>query len=260
MNLIYFFDLLFVLTKKEIKSRYKHAILGFLWIFINPLVQMIVMGFVFYQVLKFNIKFNIQNYYPFLFSGLLLWNFFSLSLNKATSSIVFERSLIQKSKFPREVIPISIILSNFVNFIISFLLLFIFLIINQNFSFLVPLNSIKFLLGCLNLLLLTIGISLFTSALTVFFRDIKFFIEAILLVWFYITPIIYPFSSIPQQYRIFFYLNPLTHIVSLFQNSILGQPLIYPGLIVAQSLFIYLFLGLAFIFFRNRSPYFSDWL
>ena len=115
-----FLDLLLGMTEKELRARYKYTALGFLWIFLNPLLQMIVIGFIF----TFLIKSPLENYYPFLFIGLLVWNFFSISLTKATPSIVYERSLIKKSKFPRSVIPLSIVLSNFVHFVLGLLLFF----------------------------------------------------------------------------------------------------------------------------------------
>src|SRR3989344_7145799 len=100
----YYFDFLLAMTEKEIKARYKRAVFGFLWVILNPLLQMIIIGAIF----SFFIK--IPNYFLFLFSGLLPWQFFSLSLSKATQSIVNERELLQKAKFPIEAIPISIVL------------------------------------------------------------------------------------------------------------------------------------------------------
>ena len=87
-------DFLLAMAEKEIKARYKHAVLGFLWIVLNPLLQMLVIGFIF----QFFVPVKVENYFLFLFSGLLPWNFFSMSLSKATPSIVYERSLIQKAK------------------------------------------------------------------------------------------------------------------------------------------------------------------
>jgi len=83
-------DFLIAMTEKEIKARYKHAVLGFLWVIINPLLQMLIIGFVF----QFFIPVKVDNYFLFLFAGLLPWNFFSMSLSKTTPSIVYERSLI----------------------------------------------------------------------------------------------------------------------------------------------------------------------
>ena len=117
----HFWELLEEMTKKELIARYKYTFFGFLWIILNPILQMLIIGFVF----RFFIKEPIQYYFHFLFIGLLVWNFFSLSLTKATPCIVYERALIKKAYFQREVLPLSIILSNFFHLIISMLLFLI---------------------------------------------------------------------------------------------------------------------------------------
>src|SRR3990167_10860018 len=98
-----YFNFLWAMTEKEIKARYKRAVFGFLWVIINPLLQMIIMGLIF----SFFIK--IPNYFLFLFIGLLSWTFFSLSIGKARPSFVNDRALLQKAKFPVEVIPLSVV-------------------------------------------------------------------------------------------------------------------------------------------------------
>ena len=122
-----YFDFLWAMTEKEIKVRYKRAMFGFFWIILNPLLQMLIIGLIF----SFFIK--IPNYFLFLFSGLLLWQFFSLSVSKTTPSFIYERSLLQKAKFPKEAIPISIIISNFFNLLISLILLLSFLLLSPIF-------------------------------------------------------------------------------------------------------------------------------
>ena len=107
-------EFLWAMTKKEIKARYKVATLGFLWIILNPILQMTAIGFIF----QFFVPIRVNNYFLFLFSGLLLWNFFSYSVSKNVSKIVNERMLIKKAKFPRQSIIISIVLSNLFHTII----------------------------------------------------------------------------------------------------------------------------------------------
>lgn len=251
----YFIDLLLALTEKEIKARYKNAVLGFLWIFINPLIQMIVMGFVFSLIFKFNIK----NYYLFLFTGLLPWNFFSLSLNKAAPRIVFDRSLIQKSNFPKEVIPLSMVLSHFFHFAISWLMLIMFLLLTKQWQFF-TLEAIDNQLLAIGLLLIfTSGISLLTSSLNVFYRDINFVVQAGTMIWFYLTPIVYPLNIIPQKYLWIFYLNPLSGIFSLLQKPFSNQS--FPtSILIGQIVIILVFTILGIIVFRKLSRYFADWI
>ena len=251
----YFLDLLLALTRKEIKSRYKNTVLGFLWIFINPLIQMVVMGFVFSLIFRFGIK----NYYLFLFTGLLPWNFFSLSLTKATPRIVYDRSLIQKSNFPREVIPLSIILSHFFHFLVSWVMLIIFLLLTQQWQFF-TLSAIGHQsLAIILLLIFTSGLSLITSSFNVFYRDVNFIVQAIILIWFYLTPIIYPLTTIPYQYRFIFYFNPISGIFSWLQKPLINNPIPWP-ILLGQILFIALTVGLGIYIFRRKSRCFNDWL
>ena len=251
----HFFELLLALTQKEIKARYKNAILGFLWIFINPLVQMLVMGFVFSLIFRFGIK----NYYLFLFTGLLPWNFFSLALTKATSRIVWDRNLIKKSNFPREVIPLSMVLSHFFHFCISWLMLIAFLLFTRQWEFFNLSSICNQLSAILLLLTFTCGLSLLTSSLDVFYRDINFIVQAIILVWFYVTPIIYPLQSIPSAYLPIFYLNPLSGIFTMLQQPFLDQPFPLPVLIAQISL-IGIITVLGIYVFKKQSRYFTDWL
>ena len=252
---IHFAQLLIALTKKEIKARYKHAVLGFLWIFINPLIQMFVIGFVFSFI--FNVK--IKNYSVFLFSGLLPWNFFSLALTKATPRIIWDRTLVKKAKFPRAVIPLSVVLSHFFHFLISWFIFAIYLIYSPNFKFL----SLTFLtnqfLSMILLLVFTSGFSLLASCLNVFYRDINFFIQALVLIWFYATPIIYPLKVIPSEYRILFYLNPLSGIFTIIQQGFTTQK--FPtSILLAQVIFIFCTLLLGIKIFKSKQKFFDDWL
>jgi len=249
----HFWDLLIGMTEKELKARYKRTFFGFLWVIVNPILQMIVIGFVF----RFFIKEPIQNYYLYLLVGLLVWNFFSLSLSKATSSIVNERSLIKKAKFPREVIPLSIILSNLFHLMIAFCLLIIPILITGTFSII---NSPKLFVAIIMLITFTTGLSLLTSALNVRFRDINFFVQAFLIIWFYITPIVYTINVIPRSVIWIWRLNPLTSVVQLFQNSLAGAAPPGPAM-VSINIFLIIVLTIVGVqVFEKESKYFDDWL
>lgn len=232
------------------------AVLGFLWMFLNPLIQMVVMGLVFSLI--FQIK--IVDYYLFLLIGLLGWNFFSQSLNKATSSLVYERGLIQKSPFPKAVIPLSIVFSNFIHLLASLFLLLLFLRIAGKIQvFLLP-NFSLLALGLLFLVAFTAGASLISSALNVFWRDIAFLVQSLILVWFYATPVLYPFSLIPQGIRPFFYLNPLAAIFSLLQGAV-TETENFPSLVLYFQFLVTILLGvLGIAIFRSKEKSFGDWL
>ena len=249
----YFFELLSSMTEKELRARYKQTIFGFLWIFINPLIQMLVIGFVF----PLFIKRPISNYNIFLFTGLLVWNFFSLSLSKATSSIVNERSLIKKSQFPRITIPISIIMANGINLFTSFLILIPFAIYLQTFSYF---EVGYLLLGVLYLLCFTIGLCLCTSALNVRFRDVSFFVQALLVIWFYLSPIIYSLTLIPSHLVWIWWLNPMTATLQFFQCVFAHTAA--PDMIttMVNGVIILIVLGVGIFLFEHESKNFDDWI
>jgi lipopolysaccharide transport system permease protein len=250
------------MTEKEIKARYKFAVFGFLWIVLNPLLQMLVIGFVF----QFFVPVRVENYFLFLFAGLLAWNFFSLSVTKATPSIIFERTLIQKAKFPREAIVLSIVFSNLFHFVISLLLL---LVVVAVLTFSSPTNvsllfvGIRLLLGTLGVVWLTVftsSLSLFLSAFNVKFRDINFMVQAVMPLWFYATPIVYTLDLLPQWLARWAYLNPMTAIIELFHLAILNQMPLNPKLWLVSVIASVLVAIGGWLTFKHLSKNFDDWI
>jgi ABC-2 type transport system permease protein len=252
-NFKHFWELLISMTQKELTARYKNTFFGFLWVIINPLIQMLVIGFVF----RFFIKEPIENYYFYLLVGLLIWNFFSLSLSKTTACIVNERNLIKKAKFERSVIPLSIILSNFVHLLLAFVILLIPIILTGILSIY---NFPRLIFGVTLLLAFTTGLSLLTSALDVKFRDVSFFVQALLIVWFYATPVVYSISVIPYSLMWIWRLNPMTSIVQLFQNALVSAPAPGVGMLLSNITVTIIILILGIHVFKNESKNFDDWL
>jgi len=248
-TLRHYLDFLWAMTEKEIKARYKRAVFGFLWVVLNPVLQMLIIGIIF----SFFIK--ISNYFLFLFAGLLPWQFFSLSLSKATTSFVNERALIQKAKFPKESIPISIILSNFIHLVISlFLFLSLLLVIGREIN----LQILLLIPTLIWLLIFTIGFSLLAATLQVRYRDISFFNQTLLTLWFYVTPILYNLTLIPDKVRFLFALNPLTSIFELFHFSILGSGAINFQIVAINLFFSMAILILGVLVFKKQEKYFTD--
>ena len=260
----YYLDFLMAMTEKEIKARYKFAVLGFLWVVLNPLLQMLVIGFIF----QFFVPVKVDNYFLFLFAGLLPWNYFAMTVQKATPSMVFERGLIQKAKFPREAIVLSIVLSNLFHFLIALGLLILALVLDK--AFFDHYSLIQLLQYCFRMLLLfplllwlsllTAGLSLLTTALNVRFRDVNFIIQAIMPLWFYATPIVYTLALLPENLRFLYVLNPMSGIIELFQLVLLNLPLSSIGLSLASlGVTIALFVG-GWWFFQKESKFFDDWV
>ena len=249
----HFWELLFAMTEKELRARYKYTIFGFFWLVANPLLQMIIIYFVF----SLFIKEPIPNYQYYLFIGLLVWNFFSLSLTKGTPCIVNERSLIKKAKFPRSVIPLSIIFSNLVHFSLA-LVLFIIPVLFLGTITLAKIPAIFF--GLTLLLVFTVGFALFTSALNVRFRDINFFVQALLIIWFYATPIVYSISVVPYKFMWLWRLNPMTSVVQLMQYGFLGASPPGIGMVAANATITIIVCTLGVLVFQKEGENFDDWV
>lgn len=252
-NFNHFWEVLVLMTEKEFKIRYKYTLLGFLWLIINPLLQMVVIGTVF----RFFVGQKQENYYYFLLVNLLAWNYFSLSLSKTTSSIVFGRYLIKKMSFFRSVIPISIILANLINIVIATMLIVAYAILNKMFF---PALFPVTLSGLFLLVVFTTGLSLLFSSLNVKYRDVNFFVQAILVVWFYATPVVYNLTLIPNDYHYLWSFNPLTLPLYLFQSSFIRTESL-PKIVIEGNLVIIIgILILGIIVFKRQSRYFDDWL
>lgn len=257
-------NLLFELTKKEISVRYKKTFFGFLWMFLNPLSQMLILGFVFQNFTNISIK--TENYFLFLFTGLIVWNFFSNTLSSAIPIYVNERALLQKSKFPREIILFSIVLSNLFHFSVSLFVLFIFMLC----YFLIKLefNQITSMFFKTPLVLITTfwiglfvsGLGLLLSSLNVRFRDISFFMSAGLPLLFYATPIIWELHFVPRSYLPILFLNPLVAIIETNRLVFLNSPLLFSQGTIISILSTTLIITAGLYVFRRESPYFDDWL
>ena len=258
------FEFIWAFTIKEIKVRYKKAILGFLWIIINPLLQMIMIGTIF----QFFVPVKVENYFLFLFTGLLPWNFFSYSVTKNTPMIVNERGLIKKSKFPREAIILSIVFSNLFHMLIAWSMLLIALVADKVF---VEHLNLEALFGyifqmawtaplILWLTILTAGFSLLFSALNVKYRDVNFLVQAIMPLWFYATPVVYSLDVLPDRLSMLMYLNPLTGLIELFHATLLGHPVYNQSFIVMNFIVSILCFILGCVVFNRESPFFDDWV
>ena len=247
-------NLLFELTNKELKARYKSAYRGFVWAFLNPLLQMVVLSVVFSLVLRI----NVPDYPLFLLSGLIPWTFFSLSVTAGTGSLINNRDLIKKIPFPREFLPISAVLAQFYNFLISLALLFVFLIVSLKLN----LNwSLSLLLVAIILeLVFILGFVLLTASLDIYYRDVGFIVSALVLVWFYLTPIFYPISFVPERFLSIYSLNPLVGITTLFQTSLLGGDLPSIKILLPSVIVPFFLLTLGYIIFNKREAYFADWV
>ena len=221
-NLLRYRGLIQTLVARELKARYRGSVLGFFWSFINPLLLLLIYSFVFSTIIPNQLQ-GVQPYALFMFCGILPWTWFSTSLSDAAGSLIAGGNLIKKVLFPAEVLPVVSVLANMVHFFLGLPILIVFLIIYKHWPD--PLDLFWFPAAVLVQLVFTAALALMVSALTVHFRDIRDILANLLTIWFFATPIIYPwFQPNVQQFRWLFNLNPFTHLAVSYQEI-----LFFPG-------------------------------
>ena len=256
-------ELAIKLASKEIKVRYKHPVLGFLWALLVPISMISIFSFIFSVLLK--IHNEGVSFVAYISCAMFPWTFFQLAIGSSVTCMVESGSLIKKVYFPRELIPISVVLANLVNFVFSMILLVLFLsFLGGVWSWRLGVLPVVILLH----LILTLGLALLVSALHVEFRDMKYIVEILLVLWFYLVPVFYPISLIehyPFPVIFLYFMNPMVGIVSLYRWTLLPQ---YNGLLPDQISWIALvaytiavsiaILILGTKLFRRRQTVFAD--
>lgn len=250
-------ELLYQLTLKDLKVRYKGSALGVLWSFLNPLLMMIVFTIVFSHVFRSNVR----NYPVFLLCGYIPWLFFSTTVLVSTKSVIENSGLVKKVFFPKEVFPLSSVLSNLVNFLLQLCLLFIFLlafgIMPTAFFLLLPLLIIIEII-------LTAGISFYLSGLTVFFRDVEQLVSLVVMVWFFLTPVFYPIVDdagvymVPQKYLFLYLLNPMASITLAFRDIMMYGKLLHLKALCLSTFVSVLIFASGYVVFKRLEPKFAE--
>ena len=217
-SLLKFRELLYFFVLREIKAKYKQAVLGVAWAFLQPLVLIGVFTIVFSHIAR--LPSDGAPYAVFSYCALLPWQFFAGVLNRGTGSLLSHQGLVQKVYFPREILLFSVVASATVDFLIGGIifwgLLFFYNIPWTIQSvFVLPVFAIQ--------ILLVVGIILVLSPMNVFFRDIGLVLPLVIQVWMYATPIIYPLSLVPEKFRPYYSLNPMAGIVEAYRKILLHQ-------------------------------------
>ena len=246
-------ELLYFLTWRDIKVRYKQTVLGAAWAVIQPLFMMLVFSLFFGKLA--GVPSDGIPYPVFTFCGLLPWQLFSYSLTQASNSLVGSQNLITKVYFPRLVVPISAVLGSVVDFAIAFVLL-----LGMMFYYgIVPGWQMLALPGLVLLAVLgALGVGLWLSALNVQYRDVRYTIGFLVQFWMFATPVAYPSSIVPEKWRVLYGLNPMVGIVDGFRWALLGKPE-SPGVALLISVIVVLMLlagGL--YYFRRMEQQFAD--
>lgn len=198
-------------VQKEFRGKYKKSFLGVLWSFINPLLQLLVYALVF----PFILRVHEDNYVMFIFTALVPWIFFSNTLAQSTSVIISNGGILKKVYFPREILPISIVLSGALNFLVSSVIIILALFISG-----IGISQYILLLPVVLIVqsVIILAFVFVLSAITVYIRDLEYFISVLLQLWMYLTPILYSITLIPDKFAKLFYLNPMTQIINAYRN------------------------------------------
>jgi lipopolysaccharide transport system permease protein len=247
-------ELLFQMAWREIQSRYKQTILGIGWAVFRPLITMVVFTVIFSKWI--NIPSEGVPYPIFSYSALLFWTFFATAIQFGSDSVVSQANLVRKIYFPREVLPISSILSAFVDFLVAGVIF-----IGMMFYYKTcPNKYMAYLLVLLPIqVMFTLGVVFLLSALNVHFRDIRHGVPFLVQVWMYVTPIVYSFNSVPEKYRTaYVVLNPMAVLIDSYRRVILHAqaPIIKYALLAAfSSLALMVF---SYIIFKKMEKNFAD--
>jgi len=247
-------ELLFTLTKREIVARYKQTFLGLGWTLMQPILQTIVYTIAFSLVLKSPSAEGIP--YPiFVFANLTLWTYFANTTINAMNSLRSNSSLITKVSFPREIIPLSVVLAGLFDFVFTFIILVIlnfFFGFYPNFRF-VYIPAILFVE-----VLFILNLSLVLSVLTVARRDLTYVVTFFITLYMFLTPVFFPLSALPQTIQKYYYISPMGAIIDAFKNAVFynHEPRWY-SILLSTIILLIIFIP-CYKFFKRAEKLFAD--
>lgn len=254
-------NLLKTLVQRDLAARYKGSVLGNLWPLLNQLSQLLIYTYVFSVILKVKLPANNlpENSFTFglwLFAGLVPWIAFTSGFMQAANVVVGQPNLVKKVVFPLSLLPLVPVLSAFIESTFGLMALIFMLAISSD-----TLHPTLFLLPLVwvTQLLFTAGLGYLTSGFTVFLRDIPQTLIVLVNLWFYLTPICYPATVIPEQWReLVFWLNPMAAIAETYRDIILVGEINHPGEWAVASLISLIIFGIGFWSYRRLRPAFAD--
>jgi ABC-type polysaccharide/polyol phosphate export permease len=249
-------DYLFLLKNlilKDFRVRYRNMSLGMLWSLLNPLVMLVVWNFVFTKIFTN----PIQHFALFILCGIVPFNFFAVAWSCGTTSLVDSAGLIKRVPIPREIVPIASVLSNCLHLAIQMGLLLIFVLasgvgVNVYWFFLPLIWALELVFVC--------GMALLFSAFNVYVRDTRYFVESSNLVLFWLVPIFYPFSLVPQRFKDLYQFNPIAALILAMRDIVLEAKAPSHTLLIKLTLVAFLALGVGLLGFRRLKPRFYDYL
>ena len=204
-------EMIWMLVRRDLRGRYKASALGFLWTFINPLLQLGVYTIVFSIIMRA----GIEKYYLFLFVALIPWMFMSTSVQGGATCILAQKDMVTKIHFPRQVLPIAHVTSCFVNMLLCFIVVFLVCALDGRLNlllipYLIPVMLTEYLLA--------LGICFIVSGATVYLRDLEHIMGIFVMLWQFLTPVMYSVDSVPAELKQIFMLNPMTSIIVSYRD------------------------------------------
>ena len=200
-----------MLVRKELRGRYKGSVLGFAWTFINPLLQLAVYTLVFSKVMRA----GIDKYYLFLFVALIPWLAMANSITGSATCVSAQANLVTKIHFPRQVLPITVVITNFVNMLLCMIVVFAVCIFSNGLNFavlwyLIPTILIEFVLA--------LGISFLVAGITPYFRDLEYILTIFVMAWQFLSPVMYGVDQVPDDVINIFRFNPMTPVITAYRD------------------------------------------
>ena len=206
------------LVKQDINGRYKGSFFGFLWTLLNPLLMLVVYSLVF----QFVFRANIEHYSIYLFICLMPWNAFANTIATGTVCVSNNASILKKVYFPREVLPLSVVISNTIQYFFSAVIIFIALLVSG-----VGISWVAIFLPLIVLVqaIFSLGVIMLLSAANVYIRDVQYIMNPVMMIWMYACPILYSISMVPERFLKLYKLNPMTLIMQEYQNILYNKTL-----------------------------------
>lgn len=246
----YAFELVVHLVGREFRLRYRRALLGWTWAIAEPLARFAVLAFVFTRVLPL----GIDNYPAFLFVGIISWTWFSSGIASATTSAVDRRELFLRPELPRAIVPVVSVLTDFLDYLAAFPVLAAFLLLSGG----IPATAVLLpaLLGIQ--FLLTLGLGYLLCAANVFLRDVRLMVSVVMMAMFYLTPVFYTASSIPERYRAVIESNPMAHLLTAYRDVLIEGRLPDAGAMLTLAATCSAICGVGYVVYRRASATFLD--
>ncbi len=246
-------ELLYFLTWRDVKVRYKQTALGAAWAILQPVLTMVVFSLFFGKLAK--MPSDGVPYPIFSFAGLVPWSLFVYGLTQSSNSLVGSGHLLKKVYFPRLIIPISSVLSGVVDFVLAFAVLVVMML----FYGIIPTINVVFLpIFVLLALVTSLGIGLWLSAVNVRYRDVRYAVPFLTQIWMFLTPIAYPSSLLSEPWRSLYALNPMVGVVEGFRWALLGGNLDHGGVFAVSGIAALGLLVSGAYYFRRMEKTFAD--